>query len=683
MDDRSDWLRKFATDRVLAHAVLFRHRHPDATPHFHHDLIRAWHARELMRILTMAFREAGKSTIAEEAITIMAGLQAFRNCVILGENEERACDRLLAIKHELTTNEFFMSLFGQLQGHVWGVSKVILANNIIIQALGRGQEVRGMKHLDIRPDLLFCDDIEGKEHVRSPEARHETRRWFFADVLPACDKNVRVRVQATPLDRDALPMTLRTSTGWTAFVYPIKYRSEKDGEWKPTWGSRYPLPWIDGKEKEMQSVGLHDDFMREYMCEAEDPTRKVFTEAMFKVEPRVHTWQPTYAFIDPARTTGARSATTGWVVWSWIANRLIVWDGSGDALKPDEVIDLAFRINNKYHPIEIGVEKDSLDEFLMQPLRQEMLKRRAIIPVQPYKAPPGKQKFIESLQPFFLAGEVVFAKELPVLKQQFLNYPTGLIDGPNALAYAPRMRPGVPLYDNFGNQHVVETCALWEEAPLWLAVNAVSTYTTGVLCQFCDGGIHIIADWVREGEAGSAMEAIHGHAAVEAAREFRIVAPPNHFASYDIVGLRGAVASLPAKLIQGGSLDAGRAQFRALLSRTLRDTPAIQIGYKAHWTLNALAGGYCRELTADGKLKQEAKSGIYRVLMEGLEAFAGLLKYGTMDDDAEASWAVTRGGRRYKTILPGIKGSSDEKGEWLAGGRPDSVNDGPRFLRRK
>ena len=42
-ETHKDILRKFSQDRVLAHSVLFAHRHPNVTPPFIADMIRAWH----------------------------------------------------------------------------------------------------------------------------------------------------------------------------------------------------------------------------------------------------------------------------------------------------------------------------------------------------------------------------------------------------------------------------------------------------------------------------------------------------------------------------------------------------------------------------------------------------------------------------------------------------------------
>jgi hypothetical protein len=672
---RPDWVEAIFHHPCWAHEHFFQSRHPDATPAFHAQVIEAWHSPRRIKLLVMAFRQGGKSTIGEEAMVLQAATRTFRNGVILGENQDRAMDRLTAIKHELINNEELIKIFGRLDGEVWGASKIILRNGVVIQALGRGQEVRGMKHLDLRPDLLFCDDLESKEHVRSPDARHETRQWFFSEVLPALDKGARIRLHATPLDRESLPVTIAGLPGWHSIKVPLK-TIDGDGEWAPTWPSRYPLPWADAKEAELERLGLSHDFAREYMCEPEDPSKKVFTADLFKVVPRVHVWEPTYAFLDPARTTHARSSTTGWAVWSWVGDKLIVWDGGGGRWKPDEIVKRIFEINTQFRPIEIGVEKDGLDEFLLQPIRMEMVQRGMILPVKPMHAPDGKAQFIEALQPRFAAGAIEFAKPLPELAAQFLGFPTGQIDGPNALAYALRMRPGVPVYDDFDHQHVVETCVVWDDPPLWLAVNSNRRYTTGVLTQICDGAIHVLADWVREGDAGRSLHSIHDYARAEIGtnHKLRVVAGPAHFTGYDTLGVVPAIRRLAADPIQGGDLDGGRAVIRNLLQRNVRGVPMLQVAHAARWTLNGLAAGYCRQLGPRGQPAHEPEDNVYRVLIEGLESMAALVTRALEMDDEHQNWGYTETGERFKSIKPGLGRPPDTKSDWLRGPPPDRIN---------
>jgi hypothetical protein len=650
-DPREEIVRLLSADRVLAHQALFKHRHPDVSPDFHRDMILDWHGPD-PRVLEMVFRGGAKSTVAEEAITLGACFREFRNGLIVGESYDRAVQRLHAVKHELENNETIAEVFGDQRGPTWGEDKIVTASGIMIQALGRGQSLRGIKHLDMRPDFLLVDDIEGRDDVRTPEARLKVRRWFMGDLLPAMDPGYRARMCATPLDPEALAEMLAKDPAWVTRRIPIKYRDER-GEWAPSWPKRFPLADVDLIEESYLRQGLKREFNNEYMVQAEAPEEKPFKLEMFRIEPQVRTWQNVFGMIDPARTVGADSATTGWVTWSWIGGRLVVWDAGAGQLLPDAIIDLAFTMNEDAGGLTwLGVEEDGLNQFLLQPLRQAQVKRGIRLPLQALKAPKGKLDFIRGLQPFFNAREVWFAKNLPDLQSQLLAFPTGKIDVPNALAYALKLRPGAPMYDDFGGRHVGEGL---EPAPFsqpWLAVNAKQGLVTGVLLQLIDGCLRVHADYVREGDPGSELAAMVQEANLDAGRAVKLIGPPIHFDKFLNVGLRQAAAKLPMELRKGVPPEQGRPEIRSLLKREHRHMPMLLVADRARWVLNGFAGGYARQLLKGGVLAEHPEEGEYRVLMEGLESFAGLLRLGSPDsENDDRNYAWTPDGRRYTSAL--------------------------------
>jgi len=665
---------KLGRDRYLAHQALFRHRHGDTTPPFHRDLIDMWHSRDPYG-LAMVFREGGKSTIAEESFVIGSGYQLFHNAMIIGSTEKRAFERLRAIKHEIEHNELVEALFGRLVGATWNEGEIILANGVRIIALGRGQSLRGTKHLHFRPDFCFCDDIEEEENVNTPEAREETLSWFMRVVIPAMDKWGRIRVNATPLDREALPYALQRRLGWKTLVVPIEYVDEH-GERQAAWPSRYPLDWIDAKKRAFESVGKLDDYMREYMCVAEDPKRKSFTADMFKIEPRVRTWHPTYAFLDPARTTKVTSASTGWAVWSWVGNRLIVWDGGGGFWKPDEIVGKLFTLDQEYKCLTIGVEETGLNEFLMQPIRQEMLRRGVLLPVRAMNAPRDKNRFIEALQPFFVAGEITFAKDLPELRAQFLNFPSGKIDGPNALAYALLMRGGQAVYGEFCGDHVAIDVHLRANELAFLCLGARNGVTTAALCQYSHGSLRIARDWLREGEPTATVDSIVKEARL-VHQNLRLLATGDHWSGYNHLGLRGAVAKIPDELHRGGTPEMGRNELRELFRSRAGDVGRVQVSVDARWVLNGFAAGYCYGVGRNGTLTAQPIDDYYRTLMEPIESFAALLQSGITDT---RNYQRTASGQLYVSALPGQRGVANAKDSFFD---PGAVSDfGPVSARR-
>lgn len=663
---RDDTIRKLAANPRLAHQVLFKHRHPDETPAFHGEMVDLWYS-DAPQVLTMAFRGGAKSTVAEEAIVTMACLRMFKNCIILGENEPRAIERLTAIKHELESNEFIADLFGNQVGHIWQEKKIVLSNGTVIQAFGRGQSLRGAKHLAARPDLAFGDDMEDDECVATPDAREKFKQWFLKVVVPALAPGYRFRIAGTPLDPESWLMKLKAAPDWLTRTFPIEHKDPETGERKPTWPARFPLDDIDKKMKSYRDLGAVQEYQQEYMCEASDPASRTFTADQIRVEAIVRTWHPVYAMFDPARSVDKnKSATTGWAAWSWVANRCIVWDAGGGHWKPDEIVRQIFQVDEDFRPISIGVEQTGLHEFIMQPLRAEQIRRGHLIPVQALNAPMlGQIGVIKGLQPFFKANEVTFAKELPELTKQMLSFPTGQRDTLNALAYAPRLRPGLPVYDGFRAEHVNDQAIPRARDPAYLALGATGQYTTAVLFQLIQGVLHVTHDWCCEGDPGASLGDIVRAAGMAAKRGIQFLAAPQHFDPHDTVGLRAAARKVPIGLDRGGASSAGREALRAFLTASRRGNPGFAVHPDARWTINALAGGYCRDVTKAGVITEFPVEGPYRTLIEALESAVALMRVGfAAEDDNARRFDYAPDGRKYLTALaqPRTTGLQPTKG---------------------
>ena len=301
------------------------------------------------------------------------------------------------------------------------------------------------------------------------------------------------------------------------------------------------------------------------------------------------------------------------------------------------------------------------------------------------RAPRGKLDFIRGLQPFFAARECEFAQELPALTEQLLNFPTGRIDAPNALAYALQMRPGLPIYESFTAEHIVENPEIARDRPLFLVANATPAMTVAALCQAHDGKLVVLRDWVMEGGPAELTPYIYSEAMLQAGERERVlrdrpgrgwdamlkgaapdrvltrpepptwVIPPHHSEKYTNVGLAAAAKAIPADLRFGGEEVRGQAHLHDLLGRIIRGLPAVEIGTGARWTLRALSGGYTRALLR-GRLQDYPEEGPYRLLMEGIESFCGLLRAGLADrgenGESEQPMAFTRDGRAYRSAMP-------------------------------
>lgn len=72
---------------------------------------------------------------------------------------------------------------------------------------------------------------------------------------------------------------------------------------------------------------------------------------------------------------------------------------------------------------------------------------------------------------------------------------------------------------------------------------------------------------------------------------------------------------------------------------------------QAKGTLNAFTAGFCKEISKQGALTEFPVENEYRVLMEGLEHFAALLRAANAAMDDKINYQTTSDGRRYISAL--------------------------------
>jgi len=654
MGQREELLKIFNEDRVYAHEILFAHRHKDTTPEFHRQTLLNFYSSH-PRVAEEAFRGGAKSTLIEEYVILSALFREFEFAVFIGNAYGMACERLSAVKQELTNNDGLIELFGDQHGPTWAEGEIVLANGRKIQALGARQSMRGVKHNDERPDLAVVDDLEDEDMVSSKEAILKNKRWFNGVLRPALNpKTGRIRALGTPLHPEALIEQLMNNPEWLSARFPICYIDENGIE-QSTWPSRFPMEWINKLRQDYITDGALTEFEQEYMCRSESAALKPFKADMIVTAQVRQTWVAKKLIVDPARTVNERkSAQTGYVVQSWIGNKLIVHEAFGAFHRPDEIVDTIFKLDEEHRPVEIAVEVDGLEEFLMQPLRNEMLKRGRSLPIIPIRAPKNKISFITGLQPFYIAHEVVHAKHLPELDAQLLQFPKGRMDILNAEAYSVRLRSGHPVYEDFQDANVAEVLELDRKRPVFLLMSARPAITAGVLLQYIDGCVRIFNDWVVQLPPVEAFRQIVDDAVLFAGRKVDIVVPMEQFEKYTGYGLPGAARANRIEVRPAAMAGACEGNLKDYLRKTIRGEPAFLIDMEARWVVNGFAGGYGRKLNSAGVLQGQTEDNQYRIVIEAIEAFIGWFgnNESVIDKDPNKRYAQTSDGRTYQTTLP-------------------------------
>lgn len=658
---RAEIVRLVAANKVAANKIFFAHRHSDESAEFHPELIGTFHSAE-PQVVGEAFRGGAKTTSVEEVVALEGALQGFNNALVVGPNEDMGKQRLAAIKQEFEQNSKIIDVFGNLVGSIWGETKIVLRNGRCIQAIGKGQSVRGTKHLKWRPDFCVIDDFEDDETVATEAQRIKGVQWLYRTLIPAMDKHYRIRFLGNRLDPDAVIVRVSRDPNWRALRYPIMVPDENGeahedlpaGKWRPTWKSRFPISWIAAKRAEYQRLNMLREFNNEYMCEAEVPEEKAFRPAMIHInENRVRGNEAVFAMVESAETIKGKAGVTATAVWSWIGSKLVVWEATERLMMPDEIVAEIGRIDDTYQPVMIGVEENAYNEFLAAPLRDAIAKRGQAIPfcVERGRIEKDKADFIRGLQPYFNSHNVEFARPMPKLAAQLMAHPTGNCAIASALAFATVIRPLIAVYDDFTLAHIAEEIDVDRTRTRWLAMNATGSMVAAALVQYTDG-VRILRDWVVDGDAGAHVARIIAEASLEGEGKVKPCICTTHFDRRNApIGLATALSRVPIAINRMPEPIKGRQFLRASLSTNAGGEPSFQVAKEARWTVNALHGGYGYYGTEQGRVREEAREGPYQLLMEAIESFMAQLK-GSLDEaDLEPQYAQSRDGRRYLTSM--------------------------------
>jgi hypothetical protein len=455
---------RISADPLFGHRLLFSDRpHLVSEAPFHKELLTLYHS-DHERIVALAFRGGGKSTLAERCLLIGALTKQFSYGVIVCATVDRAVDRLRSIKAQIENNDDVVEIFESQVGTPWQETRIVLANGVCLDAVGARQSTRGLKYLTSRPDFVLIDDLEEMsrdlDNVSTPERRAEISEWFYGVLIPALARRHKIRLCGTMLHEESLIGLASRSPDWQSLKVPIEYL-DSDGNRVAAWPDMFDLEWIDRERARCERAGQLVTFEREYLGVAASPQSRAFREEHFRFEDRRHTWEPCYIIYDPARTSvPGKSCATGMVAASWVGGKLLVWEATQAFWSPSQVIDSIFQKNAEYAPIEIGFEETGLSQWAMQPLRQAQITRGSI-PLRALNPPrgPGKENFLLRLEPFFAAGEVIFMgprTKFKKLIEELLGFPYGLVDTVNALAYMLEIKPGEAIYPGFMSEHVID-----------------------------------------------------------------------------------------------------------------------------------------------------------------------------------------------------------------------------------
>ncbi len=392
------------------------------------------------KVVIAAPRGIGKTSIAIALCAKKLLFQMANFIVYVSNSSSSAEQQTENLKFELNANEFVKKVFGPIktksaEGIDESFSKRawVSSYGAMVYPRGSGQQVRGLLYHSKRPDLIVIDDLENTESVANEELRIKLKTWFKAD-LEKCTTRLNKDYQFIYIDtlkhEDALLQDLLDSSEWKSVRLEIC-----DDDYNPT------APEFMSKEDILVEVAAHresgmmDVFYREFRNIPISKEDSVFRAEYFKhynepdlMSPKVGKapYLTNVVICDPAKSVKLHSADSAIVCWGIdrTSKRMYFRDCYAEKMYPDELIEQALMMVKRFNAIILAVEVTSLEQFIVQPFKNQMLQKGVHPRFLELKAVSKKEERVATLAPHYRHGYIYHNRAIcGKLETQLLGFP--------------------------------------------------------------------------------------------------------------------------------------------------------------------------------------------------------------------------------------------------------------------
>ncbi len=430
-------------------------------PHYFDAPFAAFHQRMAdaagepgMPTFVCAFRGAGKSVLLTLARPLYRALRGEAPYFIYGSQVQKlAAQNMDFVRLELEYNSRVRGDYGEIEVSgaqaEWTVNLPEHRGSVKFEAFGIGMSPRGRRHGEHRPTEFVGDDLEDAELARNPEREKNLWDWLMDEVLPALEPDRFVfTVLGTMFGPDCMmERAHRLSESRDDSRRPLAraFLQKVTEGGRSVWPERFS---DDTLSRIRATIGLRN-WLRNYALEPEDPTKPFQAKWMgaYRAEEIDLHQLDVVAFLDPAVSEGARGCPRALVAVGADRGRGVryVLDAWIERGTPMEMMGMLFDFNRRFRPRLIGVESNGGYALIRPLLGMLEAERRVRLPVRYVNHTRPKDLRIEKLSAQFERGCWLFPTNpnagVKMLQEQFLSYPDGYVDGPDAAAGCDELLP--------------------------------------------------------------------------------------------------------------------------------------------------------------------------------------------------------------------------------------------------
>ncbi len=402
------------------------------------------------KIAIAAPRGIGKTTVAS---TVASKSILFRDTNFINYVSNSSTNAELQtenIKRELLSNSDIRDLFGNIKSDIhedvvldetFSKKAWVAFGNTLVLPRGAGQQVRGLKWKNHRPQLIIIDDLEDKEELMNENNRIKMKEWFFSDLMKSVNRYLndwRFIYIDTLKHEDSLLQLLLDSSDWDSIT--LSLCDDSYNSFVPEYITTEELK---EEVEQHREKGILDVFYMEYMnvpISREDATFdsknfKYYDDADIAGKSNIES----VVILDPAKTVKIQSSESA-IVGIGIdlsSARIYIRDIVSEKMYPDEIYQELFDMGVRLNAKVLGIEVTSLNEFIKQPIKNQMFKNNKFFELVWLNARASKEERVASLAPFYRQGYIYHNRACcGKLEAQLLGFPRSKMwDVMDAVAY--------------------------------------------------------------------------------------------------------------------------------------------------------------------------------------------------------------------------------------------------------
>ena len=241
----------------------------------------------MVRVLNEWFRGCAKSVHGNMGWPLWLKINGEMRCMaLIGATEDKAVLLLSDLQAQLTSNQRFINDFGEQYSYGdWSSGSFTTTDGCHFNAIGIGQNPRGLRKEGNRPDFIVIDDVDSQELSNNPKRVRRLVDWVCDDLMGCFDGPTQRFVvnNNRPFTHSVLGSLIDEKLAGStetairkiqkgviatgAFLYEVKdfwHRlrvNAVDENMNPSWPEKYTVEYWKG----IKADRSHRSWMREYM----------------------------------------------------------------------------------------------------------------------------------------------------------------------------------------------------------------------------------------------------------------------------------------------------------------------------------------------------------------------------------------------------------------------------------